>query len=464
MKGHKQWLTVSLLAPTFLITTFTLSCFVQAATITIVNLDSPGEGLNDSTPAAPVGGNPGTTVGAQRLNALQFAANLWGTHLQSSVEIRVDAQFGPLPCTNTSGALGGAAPSGAGRDFVGAPVANTWFAAALANSLAGVDLDPAHDDIIAIFNSNVGTAGCLPTLSLYYGFDASPPNNKVDFVTIIVHELAHGLGFTSFVNLATGAKLLGFDDSFTRLLEDHSTGKLYPSMTDAERVSASINTGNLHWVGANVVAASSFLIAGRDPASGHVQMFAPNPQQPGASVVHFSDALLPSELMKPSYNGIGPNHNLTLTAELFKDIGWQTLDQNAPVGNLENPRNGGKVSGISTISGWVCTATQVTLQIDGFPVQAAYGTSRADTIPTCGDENNGFGLLINWNLLGNGSHTIVAFADGVQFAQATFTVATLGQEFLTGASGTYVLPNFAGQNVVIQWQESLQNFVITGTQ
>ncbi len=135
-----------------------------------------------------------------------------------------------------------------------------------------------------------------------------------------------------------------------------------------------------------------------------------------------------------------------------------------PTGALENPRHGSTVSGISTISGWVCSATQVELQIDGFPVQAAYGTSRADTNSVCGDTNNGFGLLINWNVLGNGPRTIVALADGVEFARATFTVITLGQEFLTGASGTCQVPNFAGQNVTLQWQESLQNFVIVGVQ
>jgi hypothetical protein len=134
-------------------------------------------------------------------------------------------------------------------------------------------------------------------------------------------------------------------------------------------------------------------------------------------------------------------------------------------GVLENPQPGAFVSGISLISGWVCTANRVDLQIDGGPtLQTAYGTSRADTRPTSGDDgNNGFGLLINWNLLGNGSHTVVTLADGVEFARATFTVTTLGQEFLTGASGTYPL-NFAGRNITIQWQESLQNCVIIGVQ
>ena len=133
-------------------------------------------------------------------------------------------------------------------------------------------------------------------------------------------------------------------------------------------------------------------------------------------------------------------------------------------GALENPQPGTFVSGISTISGWVCSATRVDVQIDGSSIQAAYATTRADTLQACGDTNNGFGILFNWNLLANGVHTIVALADGVEFARATFTVTGLGQEFLTGASGTCELPNFAGHDVTLQWQEGLQNFTIVGVQ
>jgi hypothetical protein len=132
-------------------------------------------------------------------------------------------------------------------------------------------------------------------------------------------------------------------------------------------------------------------------------------------------------------------------------------------GVLENPPEGGFVSGINLISGWKCTAGTLTFTIDdGPPGALVYGSSRGDT--PCDNINNGFVVLWNWNLLGAGQHTIRVFDNGVQFAQATFTVTTLGQEFLTGASGTYLLPNFAGHNVIVQWQESLQNFVIVGTQ
>src|SRR5262249_28191761 len=149
---------------------------------------------------------------------------------------------------------------------------------------------------------SVGTTCSFPMV-WYYGLDANPPAGTTDFVTVVLHELGHGLGFRTFVNLATGAKLMGSDDTFMLDLEDHSTGKRYSAMTDAERVTASTDTGDLHWVGQNVVAKGIVLTAGRVQPSGHVEMFAPNPQQPGSSVSHFSTSLSPNELMEPIYTG-----------------------------------------------------------------------------------------------------------------------------------------------------------------
>jgi hypothetical protein len=72
---------------------------------------------------------------------------------------------------------------------------------------------------------------------------------------------------------------------------------------------------------------------------------------------------------------------------------------------------------------------------------------------------------VNWNLLGDGLHRVRAFADGVQFADVTFTVTVLGGEFLTDRSGGCLISNFpqSGTSVTVAWQESLQNFVIVGT-
>jgi hypothetical protein len=299
------------------------------AKITLVNLDGPGEGFNDPAapdPASAGGGNTGATLGEQRLIAFQRAADIWGRFIDSSITIRVGAQFDPLDCGVAGTTLGQAGPSVFIRNFVGAPRPGTWYPIALANAMFGADLAPATDDIDAQFNSSIGTTCAFPAV-WYYGLDADPPDKTIDFVTVVLHELGHGLGFLSTVDLGTGAKFLGFDDAYMLNLEDHTTGLIYPEMTDAERVAASTATGDLHWVGANVAAAGAGLAAGLDPPSGHVEMFAPDPQDPGSSVSHFSTSVEPDESMEPFF--IDTNHGPGLARDLMADIGWTTVARDA---------------------------------------------------------------------------------------------------------------------------------------
>ena len=234
---------------------FAASYAGATATIVIVNNDGPGEGFNDNTPAAPVGGNPGVTLGQQRLNAFQFAADIWSCILDSDITIRIQAQFNPLSCGPSSGVLGGAGPLGVWRDFTNRPIANTWYAVAQANALAGADLDPVGNDISATFNSDVGTPGCLETSGWYLGLDNNAPSNEIDLVVVLLHEFAHGLGSASFVDESTGALLGGFHDAWNHFLFDNTTGKLWSAMSDPERQASAINTNNLAWTGPTVTAA-----------------------------------------------------------------------------------------------------------------------------------------------------------------------------------------------------------------
>ena len=97
---------------------------------------------------------------------------------------------------------------------------------------------------------------------------------------------------------------------------------------------------------------------------------------------------------------------------------------------LENPTPYSFRSGISAISGWACDAEEIVIEINGEPLTAAYGTIREDTAEVCGDTDNGFSLLWNWNNLGDGTHTARALIDGVPFAQSCVTVTTFGDEML----------------------------------
>ena len=62
------------LAAILVLSTGLAAMSANAATIIIENNDGPGEGFNDPTPAAPVGGNLGATLGTQRLIAFAHAA------------------------------------------------------------------------------------------------------------------------------------------------------------------------------------------------------------------------------------------------------------------------------------------------------------------------------------------------------------------------------------------------------
>ncbi len=231
---------------------FSTSAPASAATFTLINLDGAGEGFNDATPATPVGGNPGTTRGEQRLNVFRQACAIWGNILISNVNIRVGAKFDPLtPCDATSGVLGSAGAATTANDFTGAPLANTNYPIALANKLAGTDLAPSTNDITAQFNVSVDDGVCLGSSSWYYGYDHAK-GTDVDLLTVVLHEVGHGLGFQTFANISTGAFLNGRPDVYARNLFDRSYGLRWDQMTNSQRAASSTNTGNLVWNGTYV--------------------------------------------------------------------------------------------------------------------------------------------------------------------------------------------------------------------
>lgn len=223
--------------------------------IAIVNLDGPGEGFNDPTPASPIGGNTGVTVGQQRLRAFEYAAAIWAGALQSTVTIRIGAQFDQLTCNATSAVLGQAGADNYAANFTGSGLApgpeypNTFYPIALANKRAGRDLDPSGTDLTATFNSEIGTAGCLTGRGWYYGLDGNE-SGQIDLVATLLHEFGHGLGFIS----------LGSDDLWNQFLFDNTQAKLWRELTSTERRASTINNGNLVWAGPLVSGAAGTLL------------------------------------------------------------------------------------------------------------------------------------------------------------------------------------------------------------
>lgn len=227
---------------------------LAAADFQIVVTDSAGVGFNDPTPATPVGGNMGTTVGAQRLIVFREAARIWGALLPSNVTIKVDSSFRKLDCTADTAALGAAGATTVHANFAGAPLANTWYNKAEADKLSGRFLGTNPASIIARFNSELGKTGCLTGTFFYLGLD----NNSgpdVNLLTVVLHEFGHGLGFESQADqngAFLGSGTSQFPGVFDRFLFDTTAGKTWDQMaTNTDRMNSSTNTGNLVWNGAS---------------------------------------------------------------------------------------------------------------------------------------------------------------------------------------------------------------------
>jgi hypothetical protein len=235
----------------------------QAAEIKIINQDvGKGTGLDDKTPATPVGGNPGTTVGAQALNVYTFAADIWGAVLQSDVTIRNGATFEALSCDATSGVLGS---SGTNYIFYfddtstlpAGAVRNTWYHSALFDALTKQDGAPDEDDIQSQFNGALGSTGCLEGSSWYYGLDGKTPAGSINFLNVVLHEMAHGLGFSGFNSLTTGSPYKNDDgvplpDIYSTFVYNDTQQKKWYDLTDAQRVTAALDDGKLVFTGGTV--------------------------------------------------------------------------------------------------------------------------------------------------------------------------------------------------------------------
>jgi hypothetical protein len=237
-----------------------------AANFVLNNQDGAGEGFND--PAAPPhanqkGNNPGNTLGQMRLNVLQAVASQWGATLNSSITITVNIQFDALACAAQSAQLGSASATATASGFTGSQ-ASTAYHIALAESIAGSNINGSSAEMSATFNSALDTnnPACMGGGGFYYGLDGNAPAGTTDLFPVVLHEFAHALGFTPIYNQATGAWTSGggFPDVYSRNLLDVETGKSWPQMNNAERLASSTNEPDLVWSGGNVNARLSLFL------------------------------------------------------------------------------------------------------------------------------------------------------------------------------------------------------------
>jgi hypothetical protein len=256
--------------------------------------------------------------------AFQAAVDIWKTQVASAVPIVVNAAFEDLGGSSGGGTVLGHAGSAATRDFTGAIRAATWFPFPLANKLFGSDLgagfsDPTISHIDSAFNNNAA-------VNWYFGTDGIVPAGKVDFESVVLHELGHGLGFFGSVNVSAGSGTIGsggFPYIYDTFAVDAVTAgnslintTAYPNPGTA--LGTALTGQSEYWDGANGKSAN----AGARP-----RLYAPATFAQGSSHSHLNEATYLAgninSLMTPSIGSAEAIHTPgPIVLGIFADMGW----------------------------------------------------------------------------------------------------------------------------------------------
>ncbi len=252
--------------------------------------------------------------------AFAYAASIWSGLVTSSVPIEVNAEFTSLD----PGVLGGAGPMTFFSDFPGAPISETYYPVALANKISGTDLDEGEADIDSVFNSDYS--------NWYYGLDGNPGPGQIDFATVVLHELGHGLGFIGAMDVwfSWGFSCIGFPcypiiyDRFT----ENGAGTPLLSYPDGSVALRNQLTSN------NVYFDAPYANSANEGQ--RVKLYAPSSWNSGSSYSHLDEIFNNTDNALMTYSlgdGEAIHHPGAVTLGMFEDMGW-TANRPTPTPSL----------------------------------------------------------------------------------------------------------------------------------
>ena len=209
------------------------------------------------------------TVPTVARGAVQAAIDVWSENFSSTVPVNVNVSWGRA---SSYGILAAASAKNNFANFPNAPDKTLYYAAALANALAGKDIDPTNPELEITITSDA---------PWYYGTDGKCPPKSYDLESVILHEMGHGLGFISG----------NYYDQYSGYgrIDQPTPFDAYAQLPDGRRLadmpSPSIETGKaltspLYWSGENAIKANN----GIKPP-----LYAPSIYEPGSSISHLDE-------------------------------------------------------------------------------------------------------------------------------------------------------------------------------
>lgn len=314
---------------------------------------------NDPSPGPNAPGNPGTTLGEKRRRAMLEAARLLGQNFVGEAPITIQACWRNAGGGADQVTLASAGPTDfhledrslalrpdADRPFLnlaGAFLSERYaFApAAIVARQAGTPFCRAVSrdcgdwaDIRIYFNDQIDTPNGLGDVGFYYGLQPQITGRDIDFVSVAMHEIIHGLGFVSLVSLGgdgrppIGSKPLDRDDVYSRRVVSTVSGTAVPFWrgSNADRAAAMTSSSRLQWIGPAALAAPNNRLQFGDVG---LRLHAPPDISSGSTLSHLNRGIYGGvEMMGPNYVA---TRFLSLALPMLEDVGWSPQPRALPV-------------------------------------------------------------------------------------------------------------------------------------
>lgn len=341
---------------------------------------------------------------------VRFAGMIWETKLITNIPIQVAIDW---QADEEDNVLASAGPSTIYRDFSGAINPSVWYPAALAEAIAQTNFNEASSDIRLNINS-------VPPW--YFGLDGKPPRGQIDMVSVILHELGHGLGFFSSAEVEGDTiGMIGYDQ-LSMIFDIYIVNADNVSLED-DRIFLNPSAALLAELTGNQLFFASDLAAeffrDRFPP-----LYAPSPFKPGSSISHLDESTFPpgspDALMTPFIAFGESTHDPgNITLAIMAEMGWSTELQATPV---RDARAGMVVRLYPNPAGdYVMLDLPEVVNRRGMDIQIFDLAGRLRLETTAAEQANKHNGIVIDNLE-NGTYVVRLSAGGLRIATSTLVV------------------------------------------
>ncbi|WP_167615984.1 T9SS type A sorting domain-containing protein [Maribellus sediminis] len=242
-------------------------------------------------------------------SAFLYAISIYENLLASDVPIVVQAKWQKLG-TNV---LAHSSPTAFYKNFDGARVADVYYPVALVEKLSGKEINGSEPDIVCTFNSN---------MDWYLGTNGNGPDKQYDFVTVALHELVHGLGFSGFFDSENGVGNLKNDQHLPSIYDwyVYQNNLQVCDHDHFDMPSAALG---------NALQSGSLNLKSND-GSDIEKVYAPKSWNDGSSIYHYNESGFDkgdaNALMSPYiFKGEAIHYPGEKTLKVLADLGWKSM-------------------------------------------------------------------------------------------------------------------------------------------